>query len=147
MEQFYWLGTFLWRVLLSSNRSMDLGRRMVVKNLGDNVARCWLRRLRRFWSCAHGGWRGWFDRGDGARAAKMEEEACRLARETAGGGEGEVGRDEEVVDVFSVNLAGDSGMVAGRAGVAENSALVGGGPHEAEDGSVDRGVGGAQIVE
>ena len=70
--------------------------------------------------------------------AKMEEEACRLARETAGGGEGEVGRDEEVVDVFSVNLAGDGGMVAGRAGVAENSALVGGGPHESEYGSVER---------
>ncbi len=36
--------------------------------------------------------------------AKMEEEACRLARETA---------------------AGDACVVAGRAGVAENSALVG----------------------
>ena len=79
--------------------------------------------------------------------AKMEEEACRLARETAGGGEGEVRRDEEVVDVFVINLAGDCGMVAGRAGVAENSALVGGGPHEAEDCSIERGVGGAQIVE
>ncbi len=70
--------------------------------------------------------------------AKMEEEACRLARETAGGGEGEVERNEEVVDVFSVNLAGDGGMVAGRAGVVENSALVRGGPHEAEDGSIER---------
>ena len=79
--------------------------------------------------------------------AKMEEEACRLARETAGGGEGEVRRDEEVIDVFVVNLAGDWCVVAGRACVAENSALVGGGPHEAEDGSIERGVGGAQIVE
>ena len=79
--------------------------------------------------------------------AKMEEEACRLARETAGGGEGEVRRDEEVIDVFVVNLAGDSCVVAGRAGVAEDSALVGGGPHEAEDCSIERGVGGAQIVE
>ncbi len=49
-----------------------------------------------------------------------------------------MGRDEEVIDVLSVNLAGDCGMVAGRAGVAENSALVGGGPHEAEDGSIER---------
>ncbi len=54
--------------------------------------------------------------------AKVEEEACRLARETAGGGQGEVRRDE-------------------------NSALVGGGPHEAEDCSIERGVGGAQVVE
>ncbi len=79
--------------------------------------------------------------------AKMEEEACRLARETAGGVEGEVRRDEEVTDVFVVNLAGDGGVVSGRAGVAENSALVGGEPHEAEESSVERGVGGAQIVE
>ena len=79
--------------------------------------------------------------------AKVEEEACRLARETAGGGQGEVRRDEEVIDVFVVNLAGDGCVVAGRAGVAENSALVGGGPHEAEDCSIERGVGGAQIVE
>ena len=47
-------------------------------------------------------------------------------------------RDEEVIDVFVVNLAGDGCVVAGRAGVAENSALVGGGPHESEDGSVER---------
>ena len=73
--------------------------------------------------------------------AKVEEEACRLARETAGGGQGEVRRDEEVIDVFVVNLAGDGCVVA------ENSALVGGGPHEAEDCSIERGVGGAQIVE
>ena len=29
-------------------------------------------------------------------AAKMEEKTCRLARETASGGEGEVGSDQEV---------------------------------------------------
>ncbi len=50
--------------------------------------------------------------------AKVEEEACRLARETAGGVEGEVRRDEEVVDVVVVNFAGDGFVVAGRASVA-----------------------------
>jgi hypothetical protein len=44
--------------------------------------------------------------------AKVEEEACRLARETAGGVEGEVRRDEEVVDVVVVNFAGDCFVVA-----------------------------------
>ncbi len=78
---------------------------------------------------------------------KMEEEACRLARETAGGGEGEVRCDEEVVDVFVVNFAGDCFVDAGRASVAEDGSLVGGGPHEAEDGGVNRGVGGSQVVE
>ncbi len=50
--------------------------------------------------------------------AKVEEEACRLARETAGGVEGEVRSDEEVVDVIVVNFAGDCFVVAGRASVA-----------------------------
>ncbi len=50
--------------------------------------------------------------------AKVEEEACRLARETAGGVEGEVRCDEEVVDVFVVYFAGDCFVVAGRASVA-----------------------------
>ncbi len=79
--------------------------------------------------------------------AKMEDEACRLAKETAGGGEGEVRCDEKVVDVFVVNFAGDCMVVAGRASVAEDGSLVGGGLHEAEDGSVDRGIGGTQVVE
>ncbi len=75
--------------------------------------------------------------------AKVEEEACRLARETSGGGEGEVSCDEEVVYVFIIDFAGDCVVVAGRASVAEEGALVGGGPHEAEDSSVERGVGGS----
>jgi hypothetical protein len=33
--------------------------------------------------------------------AKVEVEACRLARETAGGGKGKVGGDQERVNVFS----------------------------------------------
>ncbi len=79
--------------------------------------------------------------------AKVEEEACRLARETAGVGKGEMGGDEEFVDVFGVDLAGDCFVVAGRASVAKNSALVGSGSHATEDSSVERRVGGSQEVE
>ena len=79
--------------------------------------------------------------------AKVEEKACRLARETAGGGEGKVGGDQEIVDSIVVDLAGDCLVVAGRASVAENCSLVGGGPHETEDSSVKRRVGCAQVVE
>ncbi len=78
---------------------------------------------------------------------KVEEEACRLARETAGVGEGEVGGDQEIVDVVVVDLAGDCFVIAGRARVAEYSALVGGGPHKTEDSSVNRRVGCAEVVE
>ena len=79
--------------------------------------------------------------------AKVKEEACRLARETAGVGEGEVGSDQEIVDVVVVDLAGDCFVVAGRARVAEDGSLVGGSPHKTEDSSVDRRVGCSQIVE
>ncbi len=80
--------------------------------------------------------------------ANVEEEACRLARETVGVGKGEMGGDQEFGDVFDVDLAGDCFVVAGRAiSVAENSALVGSGPHETEDSSVERRVGGSQVVE
>ena len=78
--------------------------------------------------------------------AKVEEEACRLARETAGVGEGKVGGDQEIVDVVVVDLAGDCFVIAGRASVAEDESLVGGGPHETEDGGVERGIGCSQIV-
>ena len=47
--------------------------------------------------------------------AKVEEEACRLARETAGGGQGKVGCDQERVNGFSVNFACDCFVVAGGA--------------------------------
>ena len=78
--------------------------------------------------------------------AKVEEEACGFARETAGVGEGEVGGDQEIVDVVVVDLAGDCFVVAGRARVAEDGSLVGGGPHETEDSGVERGIGCPQIV-
>ena len=79
--------------------------------------------------------------------AKVEEKACGLARETAGAGEGKVGCDQEIVDSIVVDLAGDCLVVAGGAIVSEDGSLVGGGPHETEDGSVERRVGGAQVVE
>jgi hypothetical protein len=79
--------------------------------------------------------------------AKVEEEACRLARQTASGGQGEVRGNQEIVDVFGVNFPGDSNMVAGRASVAENSALVGGCPHETKDSRIDGRGGGPQVVE
>ncbi len=69
--------------------------------------------------------------------AEMEEEAGGLAGQTTGGCQGEVGGDQEIVDVVGVNFSGDSDVVAGRASVAENSALVGSGPHETEDSRID----------
>ncbi len=49
--------------------------------------------------------------------AEMEEKASRLTREATGGSEGEVGGNQQVVEVVRVDLAGDGGVVAGRAGV------------------------------
>jgi hypothetical protein len=46
----------------------------------------------------------------------MEEKASRLAGETTGGGEVEVGGNQEVGNVFRVNVAGDCFVVAGGAG-------------------------------
>ncbi len=58
-----------------------------------------------------------------------------------------MGGDQEIVDVFSVDFSGDSNVVAGRASVAENSALVGSGPHETKDSHIDGRGGGPQVVE
>ena len=58
-----------------------------------------------------------------------------------------MGGDQEIVDVFGVNFSGDSDVVAGRASVAENSALVGSCPHETKDSRVDGRGGGPQVVE
>ncbi len=57
--------------------------------------------------------------------AKLEDEACRLSRETTGGGEGKVGGNQEVRDVGGVDLSGDGMVVAGRAGVFQNSFTIG----------------------
>ncbi len=42
----------------------------------------------------------------------MKEEAGGLVGQTAGGGQGEVGGDQEIVDVFGVNFSGDSNVVS-----------------------------------
>jgi hypothetical protein len=62
--------------------------------------------------------------------AKMEEKARRFARKTASGGEDEVGGNQEVWDVGSIDLTGDGGVVPGGAGVLEDGAAIGGNPDE-----------------
>ncbi len=79
--------------------------------------------------------------------AKVEEEACRIARETVSGCEGEVGSDQEVSDVLSVNFAIDGLVVAGRASVFQDSAVVGGEPKKTEDSRVHLWVGGAEVMD
>ena len=78
--------------------------------------------------------------------AKMEEETCRLARETASGGEGEGGSDQEVRNVLGVNFARDGLVVAGGASVFHDGAVIGGEPEKTEDGCVHLGVGGSEVV-
>ncbi len=92
------------------------------------------------------GWVSWKSVGV-KLVAEMEEKASRLAGETTGGGEVEVGGDQEVGNVFRVNVAGDCFVVAGGAGVLHNSAVVGCEPERTEDSGVHGGVGGAQVVD
>jgi hypothetical protein len=66
--------------------------------------------------------------------AEMEEKASRLMRETAGGGKGKVGGNQQGVDVVRVDVACDGLVVAGGAGVLEYSPVVGGEPEKTEDG-------------
>ncbi len=61
------------------------------------------------------GWVSWKSVGV-KLVAEMEEKASRLAGETTGGGEVEVGGNQEVGNVFRVNVAGDCFVVAGGAG-------------------------------
>ncbi len=60
--------------------------------------------------------------------AKVEEKASRLTGETTGGGEVEVGGDQEVREIFCVNVARDCFVVTGGAGVLHHGAVVGGEP-------------------
>ena len=78
---------------------------------------------------------------------EMEEKASRLTREATGGSEGEVGGNQQVREVVRVDLAGDGGVVAGRAGIPEYSTVVGGEPEKTEDGGVQVGMCGAQVME
>ena len=77
---------------------------------------------------------------------KVEEKACRLARETASGGEGEVGSDQEVRNVLGVDFARDGLVVAGGASVFHDGAVIGGEPEKTEDGCVHLWVGGSEVV-
>ncbi len=47
-----------------------------------------------------------------------------------------MGGNQKVREVSSVDFAGDGRVVAGRAGVLENGASIGGNPDETEDSSV-----------
>ncbi len=77
--------------------------------------------------------------------AEMEEKASRLSGETTSGSK--VGCNQEIVQVVGVDFAGDSGVVAGRAGVLHDGSRVGGEPQKTEGGSVHSWGGGAQVVE
>ena len=76
----------------------------------------------------------------------MEEEAGRFAGETTSGGEEEMGGNQEVGDVGGVYFSGDGGVVAGRAGVFEDSATIRSDPDETGDGHVQGASGGPEIV-
>ena len=78
---------------------------------------------------------------------QMEEEARRLAGETAGRGKDKVGGNQEIGDVGGVDFASDGGVVAGRAFVFKYGPSIGGEPDETEGGSVEMRGGGAKIVE
>ncbi len=58
-----------------------------------------------------------------------------------------MGGNQEVREVSSVDFAGDGRVVAGRAGVLENGAAIGGNPDETEDSSVQGAGGGAEVVD
>ena len=79
--------------------------------------------------------------------AEMDEKTSRLARETTDGGEGKVGGNQEVGDVGSVDLSGDSMVVAGRAGVFQESLAIGSNPDETKGGGVESRGGGSEVVE
>ena len=69
----------------------------------------------------------------------MEEETGGLARETIRSVEDEVGCNQEVGDVGSV--------VAGGAGVFEHGAAIRSDPDKTENGSVQGGSGGSEVVD
>ena len=77
----------------------------------------------------------------------MEEEAGRLAGETAGRSKDKVGGNQEIGDVGGVDFASDGGVVAGRAFVFKYGPSIGGEPDETEGGSVEMRGSGAKVVE
>ncbi len=78
--------------------------------------------------------------------AKVMKQLVRGMREFAGGGEGQVGGDQEVRQVFSGDVSGDGCVVAGGSGVFEDSLVVWGEPKELENSVIKTVVGGAKVV-
>ncbi len=66
---------------------------------------------------------------------------------TTRGGEGKVGGNQKVGEVGSVDLAGDSMVVAGRAGVFQDSLSIGSNPDETKGGGVESRGGGSEVME
>ncbi len=77
----------------------------------------------------------------------MEEKAGGLARETTRSVKDKVGCNQEVGHVGSVNFSGDSSVVAGGAGVFEHGAAIRSDPDKTENGSVQVGSGGSEVVD
>jgi hypothetical protein len=78
---------------------------------------------------------------------KVMEQLVRGARELAHGGEGQVGGNQEVGQVFGGDFASDGCVVASGAGVFEDGFVVWGEPQEAKYSAVEVWVGGAKIME
>ncbi len=77
----------------------------------------------------------------------MEEETGGLAREATRSVKDKVGRNQEVGDVGGVSFSGDGSVVAGGAGVFEHGAAIRRDPDKTEDGSVQGGRGGSEVVD
>ncbi len=92
------------------------------------------------------GWRRWTSV-DVELVRKVMEDLVGGTGQTAGGGEREVGGDEQVEQVLGGDLAGDGAVIAGRAGVFQDGLVGGREPKELEDGALDAGVCCAQVVE
>ncbi len=80
-------------------------------------------------------------------SVKVMEQLVRGARELARGGEGQVGGNQEVGQVFGGDFSSDGCVVASGACVFEDGLVVWGEPQEAEHGAVEVVVGGAKIME
>ncbi len=78
---------------------------------------------------------------------EVMKQLVRGAREIASGGEGQVGGNQEVGQVFGGDISSDGCVVAGGSGVLEDGLVVWGEPQEFEDGTIEVWVGGAKVVE
>jgi len=117
-----------------------------VRGGGSEGLEVWKTRVQ-FPGCARlGGLEKWKTLISVELVAKVEEEACRLARETASRSESKVRGNQEVGEVGRVDLAGDSMVVAGRAGVFQDSLSVRSNPDETKGSGVEGRGGGSEVV-